>query len=76
MNWFSFAVTALQAWSVWLLLLAYRVVGKPPGQDPEYDAALKYWSREFKLGGVLGLLTLALEVLQVIMRSVHKSQAN
>jgi hypothetical protein len=27
-------------WSVWLLLLAYRIVGKPAGQDPKYDASI------------------------------------
>ena len=30
-------------WSVWLMLLAYRIVGKPAKQDPKYDNWIAYW---------------------------------
>jgi hypothetical protein len=63
MRWLSFAGTVvIGLWSVWLLLLAYRVVGKPAGQDPRYDASLEYWSGTFKVMGLIGLLAVALEV--------------
>ena len=42
MRWISLAGTLVFVlWSIWLLLLAYRVVGKPPGQDPKYDASIE-----------------------------------
>jgi len=50
-------------WSVWLMLLAYRIVGKPAGQDPRYDTWITYWSGTFKFLGVLGILLIVLEVI-------------
>jgi hypothetical protein len=68
MRWLSLAGTVLIGlWSVWLLLLAYRVVGKPVGQDPDYDASMKYWSGTFKVMGVIGLLAIAFEVTAFIV---------
>ena len=52
-------------WTVWLMLLAYRIVGKTAGQDPRYDTWIAYWSGTFKFLGVLGILLI---VLQVILR--------
>jgi len=52
---------------VWLLLLAYRVVARPAGQDPKYDAALAYWSGSFKVLGIIGLLAVALKVAAFIV---------
>jgi hypothetical protein len=40
---------AIGLWSVWLMLLAYRIVGKPAGQDPSYDASIAYWSGTYKV---------------------------
>jgi hypothetical protein len=54
-------------WSVWLLLLAYRVVGKTRGQDPKYDASMEYWSGTFKVMGIIGLLAIALQAAALIM---------
>jgi len=50
-------------WPVWLMLLAYRIVGKPAGQDPRYDTWITYWSGTFKFLGVLGILLIVLEVI-------------
>jgi hypothetical protein len=47
----------------WMLLLAFRLVGKPPGQDPKYDAAAAYWSGSFKVFGVLGILCVIFQVI-------------
>ena len=54
-------------WCVWLLLLAYRIVGKPPGQDPKYDASMEYWSGTFKVMGILGLIVIALEAAALVV---------
>jgi hypothetical protein len=59
-------VTGLIAF--WFLLLAYRVVGKPAGQDARYDAAIAYWSGTFKVVGVLGILSVVFQVLAVVVR--------
>jgi hypothetical protein len=42
--------------SLWWVLTAYRVVGKPPGQDPKYDAKMAYAGGSFKVLGVIGIL--------------------
>ena len=60
MRWISLAGTA--ALSIWWLLLAYRVVGKRPGQDPKYDASIEYWRGTFKVMGVLGIILFALQL--------------
>jgi hypothetical protein len=57
-------------YSIWLLLLAYRVVGKPRGQDPKYDASIEYWSGSFKVIGILGIFVLVLEVLTLLVESL------
>ena len=49
------------------LLLAYRVVGKPAGQDPRYDAAIAYWSGTIKVVGVLGVLSMVLQVIAFVV---------
>jgi hypothetical protein len=49
-----------------LLLLAYRTVGKPAGQDPRYDAAIAYWSGTFKVVGVLGIVSVVLQVIALV----------
>jgi hypothetical protein len=54
-------------WSLWLLLLAYRIVGKPVGQDPKYDASIEFWSGTFKVMGVIGLLVIALELGSLVL---------
>jgi hypothetical protein len=56
--------------SVWFLLLAYRVVGKPPGQDPKYDAAIEDWSLLFKVIGFLGITMFVLELIVVLIARV------
>jgi hypothetical protein len=53
-------------WCVWLLLLAYRIVGKPAGQDPRYDAEIVYWSRTFKVVGMLGILSVVFQVVALV----------
>ena len=68
MRWLSLAGTAvIGLWSVWVLLLAYRMAGKPMGRDPKYDAAIEYWSGTFKVMGVIGLLAVALEVAALVV---------
>jgi hypothetical protein len=46
----------LVGFAAWQLLVAYRVVGKPPGSDPKYDAWHRQWSGTFKLCGWGGAL--------------------
>jgi hypothetical protein len=53
-------------WCVWLLLLAYRIVGKPAGQDPRYDAAIADWSGTFKVVGMLGVLSVVFQVVALV----------
>jgi hypothetical protein len=43
MRWSGLVIDLILAgFGVWLLLIAYRVVGKPPGTDEKYDA----WHRQ------------------------------
>ena len=42
MRWFVTVDFLLAGIGVWLLLIAYRLVGKPPGADEKYDA----WHRQ------------------------------
>jgi hypothetical protein len=50
--WFGLGVDLLLAiYGVWLLLTAYRVVGKPPGADEKYDAWHRQWAGSYKLLG-------------------------
>jgi hypothetical protein len=41
----------LFGYGVWLLLTAYRVVGKPPGADGKYDAWHRQWAGTLKVLG-------------------------
>jgi hypothetical protein len=41
----------LTVYAVWLLLTAYRVVGKPAGADEEYDAWHRQRADTYKLLG-------------------------
>jgi hypothetical protein len=47
----------------WLLLLGYRIVERPAGQDPRYDAAIEYWSGTIKVVGVLGIPSVVFQVI-------------
>jgi hypothetical protein len=68
MRWISLVGTAVIVLvSIWWLLLAYRVVGKPPGQDPKYDASIEYWGGTFKVMGVLGIIVLILQVVVLLL---------
>jgi hypothetical protein len=52
MRWFSLGTHLfLVAFGVWQLLIAYRVVGKPPLADPKYDAWHRQWAGTLKLLG-------------------------
>ena len=59
--------------SIWLLLLAYRIVGRPAGQDPRYDASIEYWSGTFKVAGVLGILAVVLQVIGAVAERLWAS---
>jgi hypothetical protein len=68
MRWISVLGTLfIFGYSLWLMLLAYRVVGKPKGADPKFDAAIEYWSGTFKVIGVLGILTLVLQLAVLVI---------
>jgi len=41
----------LAGFGVWQLLIAYRVVGKPPGADEKFDAWHRQWAGSLKLLG-------------------------
>lgn len=52
MRWFGLVTDLLlAAFGVWLLLTAYRVVGKPPGADEKYDAWHRQWGGSYKVLG-------------------------
>jgi hypothetical protein len=42
---------SLACYGGWLLLTAYRMVGKPPGADEKYDAWHRQWAGTLKLLG-------------------------
>lgn len=42
------------------MLLAYRIVGPPAGQNPRYDTSIAYWSGTYKVLGVLSILVIVL----------------
>ena len=62
MRWLSVVVAIgvfiTCGWQVWLMLCAYRIVGKPVGEDPKYDGWIAYWSAKhgipIRKGGVSG----------------------
>jgi hypothetical protein len=54
MRWFTLATDLLlAAFGVWILLTAYRVVGKPPGTDEKHDARHRQWGPTRKVIGWL-----------------------
>lgn len=68
MRWISGIGTVVIALvSIWWLLLAYRVVGKPPSQDPKYDASIEYLRGSFKIIGVLGIIVVIVQVVVLLM---------
>ena len=68
MRWvFLVGTAAIVLESLWLLLLAYRVVGKPRGQDPKYDSWVEYWAGTFKVVGVIGIIVLVLQVAVLLL---------
>jgi hypothetical protein len=67
MRWVSLAGTAfIVLYSLWLLLVAYRLVGKARGQDPKYDGWVDYWAGTFKVVGVIGIIVLVLQVVVLL----------
>jgi hypothetical protein len=64
MRWWFHLVTdlLLTAYAVWLLLTAYRVVGKPPGADEKYDAWYRHWAGSWKLLGWSGVVLMVLNL--------------
>ncbi|MBV9124642.1 MAG: hypothetical protein JO112_14895 [Planctomycetes bacterium] len=67
MYWLSWLLAAfLGLLGLWHLLLAYRILGKPPGQDPNYDAYMKTRSRRFKVLGLGWFLLCLLQVLFIL----------
>jgi hypothetical protein len=64
MRWVGLgADVVLACLGVWLLLTAYRVIGKPPGADEKYDAAMARQGTTYKTIGwcelimaIIGLL--------------------
>ena len=68
MRWLALAGTAFGAMcGTWLLLTAYRVIGKQPGQDPQYDASIKYWAGNFKVIGVFSIIAFILDVAEMVV---------
>ena len=71
MRWFSLigltGTVVISLCSMWMLLLAYRIVGKPLGQDPRYDASIEHWSGTFKVVGVLGILAAIVQVIVFVV---------
>jgi hypothetical protein len=60
MRWFSLGTDLfLAGFAVWQLLIAYRVVGKPPGADEKYEAWHRQWAFILKLIGWGGVVVIA-----------------
>jgi hypothetical protein len=53
--------------STLLFLIAYRVVGKPRGQDPKYDTEMDYWSGSLKVLAVIGIIAVFFELLSLLI---------
>jgi hypothetical protein len=52
MQWVHLGIDLyLGGFGVWLLLIAYRVVGAPPGADGRYDDWYRQWSVALKRQG-------------------------
>ena len=59
---------SLACYGVWLLLTAYRVVGKPSGVDEKYDAWHRQWAGTLKLVG-WGIVVLTMwDLVGVLLR--------
>jgi hypothetical protein len=64
MRWVSLGVDGLLVcFGVLMLLYAYRLIGKPPGADPTYDAAMGRQAWLYKLGGWCVTLTAVIGLL-------------
>jgi hypothetical protein len=53
--------------TVGVYLLAYRKIGKRPGQDPEFDKWMTFMSSTFKLMGVLGIIVIVCQVVVLFL---------
>jgi hypothetical protein len=61
--WFGLTTDLLLiVYAVWLLLIAYRVVGKPLGADERYDAWHRHWAGTHKVLGWMGVVLLGLKL--------------
>jgi hypothetical protein len=67
--WFGLAVDLLlTVYGVWLLLTAYRVVGKPPGADEKYDAWHRHWAGSYKVLGWGWVVLMGLKLVVDLLR--------
>ena len=57
----------LTGYAVWLLLTAYRVVGKPAGADEKYDAWHRQWAGTWKLLGWVGVVLMGLNLVVFLL---------
>jgi hypothetical protein len=50
---------------LFITLIAFRVIGKRPGEDPNYDQKLKKWGWVLKIGGII-------EIVHAIVYAIEK----
>ena len=69
MRWYNLgAALLLGTFGVWLLLTAYRVVGKPPGADEKYDAWHRQWVGTLKLLGWGWVVLMGMALVGILLR--------
>jgi hypothetical protein len=66
MPWKVASLLGEVAITAWAFLLAYRVIGKRPGEDPGFDQYMSFMSGSFKVIGVIGVITIALSLIGLV----------
>lgn len=65
MGWKIGSLIGEIALTVWAFLLAYRKIGKRPGENPAFDEWMSSMSGMFKAMGVLGVVVIVLSVIDL-----------
>jgi hypothetical protein len=67
MLWTLVSLLGQVAITAWTFLLAYRIVGKRPGEDPAYDKRIDFLSGTLKVMGALGVLTIIFSLVDLVI---------
>jgi hypothetical protein len=55
--------------TAWIFLLAYRKIGKRPGQNAAYDEWMSFMSGTLKVMRVLGIITIVFSIIDLAVFS-------